>query len=119
MNYGDAIYQFRTDRDPKTRLFRFKAGVLVSFAMDLEQVYMTTKLDKDATYFLPFNQGTGHGITAGAGNPLYEDKYSVSYMWEDILQKDTRACKLCLLLCGFQFAQLIVHYHGKRIAAKI
>ena len=22
----------------------------------------------------------------------------------------TRACKLCLLLCGFQFAQLIVHY---------
>ena len=22
----------------------------------------------------------------------------------------TRACKLCLLLCGFQFAQVIVHY---------
>ena len=43
MNYGDAIYQFRTDRDPKTRLFRFKAGVLVSFAMDLEQVYGNVK----------------------------------------------------------------------------
>ena len=24
--------------------------------------------------------------------------------------KNTRACKLCLLLCDFQFAQLIVHY---------
>ena len=24
----------------------------------------------------------------------------------------TRACKLCLLLCFFQFAQLIVHYRG-------
>ncbi|MCD8046615.1 MAG: DEAD/DEAH box helicase family protein, partial [Clostridiales bacterium] len=25
----------------------------------------------------------------GAGNPTYKDKYSVSYMWEDILAKDT------------------------------
>ena len=44
-SYEDAIYQFRTDRNPKTRLFMFKAGVLVNFAMDLEQVYMTTKND--------------------------------------------------------------------------
>ena len=28
-------------------------------------------------------------MTAGAGNPTFEDKYSVSYMWEDILTKDT------------------------------
>lgn len=88
-SYQDAIYQYRVDRNPKTRLFRFKAGVLVSFAMDLEQVYMTTRLDKDATYFLPFNMGNGSGVWAGAGNPIYEDKYSVSYMWENILQKDS------------------------------
>lgn len=44
-SYEDAIYQFRTDSNPKTRLFMFKAGVLVNFAMDLEQVYMTTKND--------------------------------------------------------------------------
>ena len=44
-SYQDAIYQFRTDRSPKTRLFMFKAGTLVNFAMDLEEVYMTTKLD--------------------------------------------------------------------------
>lgn len=88
-SYQDAIYQFRTDRNPKTRLFRFKAGTLVNFAMDLEEVYMTTKLDGQATFFLPFNMGKGHGVTAGAGNPAFKDKYSVSYMWEDILTKDT------------------------------
>lgn len=88
-SYQDAIYQFRTDRNPKTRLFMFKAGTLVNFAMDLEEVYMTTKLAGDATFFLPFNMGNGEGVTAGAGNPTFEDKYSVSYMWEDILTKDT------------------------------
>ena len=88
-SYEDAIYQYRTDRNPKTRLFLFKAGALVNFAMDLEQVYMTTKLDKNATFFLPFNMGNGKGVNAGAGNPLFEDKYSVSYMWEDILTKDS------------------------------
>lgn len=88
-SYQDAIYQFRTDRNPKTRLFMFKAGTLVNFAMDLEEVYMTTKLEGDATFFLPFNMGNGEGVAAGAGNPVFEDKYSVSYMWEDILTKDT------------------------------
>ncbi|MDE6829847.1 MAG: DEAD/DEAH box helicase family protein, partial [Lachnospiraceae bacterium] len=88
-SYQDAIYQFRVDRDPKTRLFWFKAGCLVNFAMDLEEVYMTTKLAKDATFFLPFNMGNGEGVDAGAGNPTFKDKYSVSYMWEDILKKDT------------------------------
>ncbi|MGM9581405.1 MAG: type I restriction endonuclease subunit R [Anaerovibrio sp.] len=88
-SYEDAIYQYRTDRNPKTRLFLFKAGALVNFAMDLEQVYMTTKLAKDATFFLPFNMGNGEGVNAGAGNPLFEDKYSVSYMWEDVLTKDS------------------------------
>ncbi len=88
-SYQDAIYQFRTDRNPKTRLFLFKAGTLVNFAMDLEEVYMTTKLDGKATFFLPFNMGNGEGVNAGAGNPTFADKYSVSYMWEDILKKDT------------------------------
>lgn len=88
-SYQDAIYQYRTERNPKTRLFLFKAGCLVNFAMDLEQVYMTTKLDKDTTFFLPFNMGNGEGVHAGAGNPLYEEKYSVSYMWEEVLTKDS------------------------------
>lgn len=88
-SYEDAIYQYRTERNPKTRLFLFKAGALVNFAMDLEQVYMTTKLEKDATFFLPFNMGNGEGVNAGAGNPIFKDKYSVFYMWEDVLKKDS------------------------------
>lgn len=87
--YRDAIKQYREDRNPKDRLFFFKAGALVNFAMDFEEVYMATKLDKDSTYFLPFNKGNGTGIDAGAGNPLNEDGFGVSYMWEDILKKDT------------------------------
>lgn len=85
----DAIYQYRTERDPKTRLFLFKAGVLVNFAMDLNEVYMTTRLTGSDTFFLPFNMGNGTGVNAGKGNPVFPDKYSVSYMWEDILTKDT------------------------------
>lgn len=101
-SYQDAIYQYRTQRDPKTRLFRWKAGALVDFAMDLEQVYMTTKLDGASTFFLPFNMGKGEGIDTGAGNPIYEDKYSVYYMWEDILQKDT----LIEILGKFMFIEV-------------
>ena len=88
-SYQDAIYQFRTDRNPKDRLFRWKAGALVNFAMDLEQVYMCTKLSGASTFFLPFNMGCGEGIQVGAGNPVLEDEYSVHYMWDNILKKDS------------------------------
>ena len=88
-NYENAIYQYRTERNPKSRLFLFKAGCLVNFAMDLQEVYMTTRLSGKSTYFLPFNKGNGEGVNTGAGNPLCKDDYSVSYMWKDILQKDT------------------------------
>ena len=101
-SYQDAIYQYRTERNPKTRLFRFKAGALVNFAMDLEEVYMTTKLDGKATYFLPFNMGNGTGINAGAGNPVLEDEYSVHYMWDDILQKDS----LIEIITDFMFIEV-------------
>lgn len=88
-NYEYAIAQYRTQRNPKDRLFLFKAGCIVNFAMDLEEVHMTTKLNNEKTYFLPFNKGNGIGIDAGKGNPLNEDGFGVSYMWEDILKKDT------------------------------
>lgn len=66
-SYQDAIYQYRVDRDPKTRLFWFKAGCLVNFAMDLEQVYMTTKLAGNSTFFLPSTWAT-----AKASMPVQE-----------------------------------------------
>lgn len=87
--YEDAVRQYRLARDPKNRLFLFKAGCLVNFAMDLREVYMTTKLAGKSTFFLPFNMGNGTGIATGSGNPNFPDKFSVSYMWEKILQKDS------------------------------
>lgn len=88
-DYHNAIMQYRLQRNPLNRLFLFKAGCLVNFAMDLQEVYMTTKLNGKATVFLPFNKGCGEGINSGAGNPIYKDKFGVSYMWEEILVKDT------------------------------
>lgn len=101
-NYQDAIYQYRMERSPKTRLFQFKSGALVHFAMDLQQVYMTTKLDGASTFFLPFNMGNGEGVDAGAGNPLLEDEYSVHYMWDDVLTKDS----IIEILTKFMFIEL-------------
>ena len=88
-DYTDAIEQYRTTRNPKSRLFLFKAGCFVNFAMDLNEVYMTTKLEGESTVFLPFNMGKGKGIYSGSGNPIFDDKFSVSYIWEDILKKDS------------------------------
>lgn len=87
---ADAIEQYQNDRDPKNRLFLFNAGCLVHFAMDLEQVYMTTKLAGKSTRFLPFNKGRGQGKNSGAGNEINpKTGLGVEYMWDDILQKDT------------------------------
>ena len=88
-SFRDAIDQYRQDRDPKSRLFLWKAGCFVNFAMDTSEVMMTTKLDGPATFFLPFNKGRGEGIYTGAGNPEVGDKLPVSYMWEEVLTKDS------------------------------
>lgn len=101
-SYQDAIYQYRMQRNPKDRLFLWKAGSLVNFAMDLEQVYMCTRLSGSSTFFLPFNMGCGEGIQVGAGNPLLKDEYSVHYMWDDILQKDS----LLEILGKFMFIEV-------------
>lgn len=87
--FEDAITQYRKQRDPKSRLFLFKAGTLVNFAMDLNEVHMCTRLEKEKTYFLPFNMGNGEGVEAGKGNPLRDDDYPVCYMWQDVLTKDS------------------------------
>ena len=86
--YENAIIQYRKDRKPKNRLFLFKAGAFVNFAMDLNEVYMTTELKGLSTTFLPFNKGNGVGINAGKGNPVYDDRFPVYYMWDEILKKD-------------------------------
>ena len=88
-NYEDAIRQYKYERDCTTRLLKFKAGCLAHFAMDLNEVYMCTNLKGKSSFFLPFNKGCGYGIHSGKGNPHNENGINVSYMWEDILKKDT------------------------------
>lgn len=84
----DAIKQLK-GRDVKNRLFRFNAGVLVSFAVDWMEVYMTTQLKGSDTYFLPFNKGKGEGIDQGAGNPQNNQGPETEYLWRDLLKKES------------------------------
>lgn len=88
-NTTNAINQYKFDRAGKDAIFAFKERVLVHFAVDLDKIYMTTKLEGSATYFLPFNQGSnGAGKVGGAGNPANPEGYASSYLWESVLTKD-------------------------------
>ncbi|MEX2577544.1 MAG: type I restriction endonuclease [Verrucomicrobiales bacterium] len=82
-----AKHQYRQDRDPREKIFAFKARALVHFAVDTEQVFMTTKPAKGSTFFLPFNRGD-HG---GGGNPPTDvsDDYPTAYLWKDVWQRDS------------------------------
>ena len=85
----NAIMQYKFDRAGKDAIFAFKERVLVHFAVDLTNVYMTTKLAGPNTYFLPFNQGSsGAGKVGGKGNPDNENGYDTAYLWENVLYKD-------------------------------
>lgn len=82
----NAINQYKYDRSSKELLFQFKKRALVHFAVDPDEVYMTTKLTGKDTYFLPFNKGFNNG----KGNPpCTEGNYKTSYLWEEVLTKDS------------------------------
>ena len=85
-NVDNAKRQYRNDRDPREILFEFKRRTLVHFAVDTEQVYMTTRLAGTASYFLPLNKG----FEGGAGNPPDPNgrTYKTAYLWEEILRND-------------------------------
>lgn len=44
-SYENAIKQYKEKRDPSTRLFKSRVGVLAAFAMDLNEVYFTSLSD--------------------------------------------------------------------------
>ena len=83
----NAIWQYRHDRDPREAIFDFKRRTLVHFAADTEAVCMTTRLAGTATHFLPFNKG----FEGGAGNPPDPAgrTYRTTYLWEEVLQRDS------------------------------
>lgn len=80
-----ARQQYIQDRDPRELLFQFNKRALVHFAVDQDEVYMTTRLDGKKTRYLPFNKGYDHG----AGNPPNGNGYKTSYLWQNIWEKDS------------------------------
>ena len=86
---ANAIEQYKLDRASKDPIFEFGKRILVHFAVDLSNVYMTTRLEGEKTYFLPFNQGSnGAGKVGGKGNPINPDGYDTAYLWQTVLCKD-------------------------------
>ncbi|WP_336967639.1 type I restriction endonuclease subunit R [Sphingobium aromaticiconvertens] len=77
-NFRHAEKQYRQDRSPAGEpLLTFKRGALVHFALDEDNVSMTTRLQNGRTRFLPFNRGRD----GGAGNPDIEDEFRVAYLY--------------------------------------
>ncbi|CAN5618247.1 DEAD/DEAH box helicase family protein [soil metagenome] len=85
-----AAQQYRQDRDEHAPLFEFKQRALVHFAVDPDEVHMTTRLAGEKTYFLPLNRGSSPGsVKCGAGNPQHPSGYRTAYFWEEVLQFDS------------------------------
>lgn len=101
----DAMFQYQNDRSSKEELFRFER-CLVHFAVDTEEVYMTTKLEDKATWFLPFNKG----FEQGAGNPPSVDGVRTEYLWKEVFTKS------CLSRLISDFTQSITEEKkGKKV----
>lgn len=103
-----AVLQYKKTRlpkDPATNkpepLLTFKRGALVHFAVSQYDVFMTTKLAGDSTFFLPFNKGSKEG---GAGNDVPEDtaRYATDYLWNEVLLPDN----LLKILASFVHLQI-------------
>ena len=81
----NAKRQYNTTRDSGELLFKFKKRALIHFAVDDEEVFMTTKIAGEKTLWLPFNKGNNKG----KGNPINPDGYKTDYLWKNILIKDS------------------------------
>jgi type I restriction enzyme, R subunit len=80
---GHAKTQYRRDRDPANVSLARRA--VVHFAVDPDEVAMTTELAGGATQFLPFNKGSEE---LGAGNPFNPRGHKTAYLWEEVWQRD-------------------------------
>jgi len=78
--FRHAEKQYRDDRKAASEpLLTFKRGALVHFALDEDNVAMTTRLQNGKTRFLPFNRGH----EGGAGNPDIQGEFRVAYLYAD------------------------------------
>jgi len=107
---GHAMAQYRKDRDPKEPLFKFKR-CLAHFAMSPDEIFVTTELQGDKTFFLPVNRGNNHG----AGNEPNPNGYAVSYLWEDWLQPSS----ILDLVQRYLFVEEIRDDEGRKTGEKL
>lgn len=82
--HGQNQYKFK--RDISQPLLNF-GRCIVHFAVDTDEVYMTTKLNGANTFFLPFNLGNNHG----KGNPVNAFGHKTAYLWEEIFTRQSIA----------------------------
>ena len=89
---GDAIDQYRFDRNPHTKgklaepLLSFPHGALVHFAVSNTEVAMVTRLAGPATTFLPFNLGN-NGAAGNPANP--KGGHRTAYLWEQVWERSS------------------------------
>jgi len=80
------IKQYKNERDFRQPLLSFGRCV-VHFAVDPDEVYMTTHLKGASTFFLPFNKGHNNG----KGNPPNENGHRTAYLWEEVFRPSSLA----------------------------
>lgn len=80
------VDQYKYKRDITQPLLNF-GRCIVHFAVDTDEIYMTTKLDGAHTFFLPFNLGNNFG----KGNPPNPFGHKTSYFWQDVLRRESIA----------------------------
>ncbi|BAP32667.1 restriction endonuclease type I [Chryseobacterium sp. StRB126] len=80
------VDQYKYKRDTTQPLLNF-GRCIVHFAVDTDEIYMTTKLDGAKTFFLPFNLGNNFG----KGNPPNPFGHKTSYFWQDVLRRESIA----------------------------
>ncbi len=78
--------QYKYKRDITQPLLKF-GRCLVHLAVDTDEVYMTSRLSGDETFFLPFNLGNNDG----KGNPPNPFGHKTSYLWEEVLTRESIA----------------------------
>lgn len=80
------VNQYKYKRDIAQPLLNF-GRCIVHFAVDTDEIYMTTKLDGANTFFLPFNLGNNFG----KGNPPNPFGHKTAYFWQDVLRRESIA----------------------------
>ena len=80
---GDAVEQYKRDRNPRERLFEL-GRCLAHFAVDDHEVRFCTHLRGKESWFLPFNRGWNDG----AGNPPNPSGLKTEYLWKQLLTHD-------------------------------